>query len=425
MKGYMIQANNISINQPVRNRYTIKRIYDKRRVYDNIINLNKCMPFYKIHLTKENREFSIGIKDAAFVLKEKINEMTGPDFSGFQSKTVEVSNEEILAAYPLQEDLSGLPENMEVRIKQLSSVQVNKSRELLSTSRGLPPGVYEFRAKAGNKVYNLIFYQESRRDNLTVLNEMASLLNSSIPEINAVVENGHAKDYYRLSVTADLLTEEGERLVFEDLDKFRFGVVDFLDMNRLEKAPALSEFEINGLGRKTAGNCFKLDNKLYIMLKATTEEPVYIRIVPDGSRIMEAMEDFLSSYNSMINIVNRHLEANSRNYYAHKLLRELKTIEQIYSDELLACGIAACEDGSLKMDANLAAIAARTGKMAGLFAKSNGFIARLKHKAEAVAVNPMEYIDKTLVTYIDAKKSNLRYPYVTSMYSGLFYNVLC
>lgn len=422
----MIQAvNNIDSNQPVKRRQAVNRRYDRSRVYDNIINLNKSMPFYKIHLTKENRDFSIGIKDAAFALKEKIKEMTDPDFYDFQSKTVEVSNEEILSAYPLEEDLSGLPENIEIRIKQLSSVQINKSRDLLSTSRSLAPGVYEFKAKAGSKEYNLIFYQESRRDNVTVLKEMADLLNSSIPGINAVVENGRARDYYKLSITADLLAEGGGRLVFEDVDNLRFGVVDFLDMNRMEKAPALSEFEINGLSRQTAGNCFKLDNKLYIMLKATTEEPVYIRIVPDGSRIKGAVEDFLSSYNSMISIVNRHLEANSSNYSAYKLLRELKAIGQTYTDELLTCGITVCEDGSLQMDENLAELAARTGRMEGLFAKSNGFIARLKHKAEAVAVNPMEYIDKTLVTYINAKKSNSRYPYVTSMYSGLFYNALC
>jgi len=162
LKGDMIQAiNNISSNQPVKRRQAINRRYDRRRVYDNIINLNKSMPFYKIHLTKENREFSIGIKDAAFALKEKIKEMIDPDFRGFQCRTVDVSNEEILSAYPLEEDLSGLPENIEIRIKQLSSVQINKSRELLSTSRALAPGVYEFMAKAGSKVYNLIFIRKA------------------------------------------------------------------------------------------------------------------------------------------------------------------------------------------------------------------------------------------------------------------------
>lgn len=423
----MIQASNrIITNRPVRNRQAISKKYCSRRVYDNIIDLNRCMPFYKIHLTNENREFSIGIKEAAFALKERIKEMSKPDFSGFQSKTVEVSNEDILTAYPMAEDLSGLPENIEIRIKQLSSAQVNKSRDVLSSSRGLPPGVYEFRARAGSRVYNLIFYQESRKDNLTVLREMADLLNGSVPGINAVVENGHNRDYYRLSITADVLPEEGAgSLVFEDADNPQFGVVDYLDMNRMEKAPVLSDFEINGIRKHTAGNSFKLENKLYIKFKDVTEEPVYIRIVPDGSKIMKAAEDFMSDYNSMINIVKRHLEAGSSNYSAKRLLNELKTLVKIYSEELSVCGIAADQDGSLLLEDDIAEEAARTGRIENLFAKNYGFIAALKRKAEDLALNPMEYIDKTLITYIDEKRSKTRYPYITSMYSGLFCNVLC
>lgn len=427
----MIQAyNNISVSLPVSKeiRYPQKRRLEKIRVYDNVIDLNKRMPFYKLNLTRENRDFPIGIKDAAFKLKEKLYDMAEPEISGFNSKTIEVSDEEVLTAYQLDEELSGLPETMEIRIKQLSSVQVNKGKELLASSRGLAPGVYEFRAIVGKRSYNMIFYQSSRRDNLTTLREMADLLNSSIPGVNATVVEGSAREYYRLEIIADAIDEEGAgRLLFEEPDNPMFGVVDYMGLNRMEKAPALAEFEINGARRQTAVNSFKLENKLFVTLKNKSEEPVYIKIVPDSDRILKSVEDVLSSCNHMVNIVKRQLEAGNNgksNFSANKLLSELKTLEDIYSEELAACGITADEDGSLHMDESIASLAVRTGRMEKFFT-SAGFVAKLILKAEVIASNPMEYIDKTLVTYTDYKKNNYRYPYIPSMYSGLFCNTIC
>ena len=351
--------------------------------------------------------------------------MTDPQISGFQSRTVEVSDEEKLSVQLLDDDASGLPDKMEIKIKQLYSVQINKGRELLYSSKGLAPGVYEFRARMGSKTYNLIFYQESRRNNQTVLKEMADLLNYSIPGIKAAVENGNARDYYRITITADLPDEAGASLmVFEDSENTQFGIVDYLGMNRVERMPLPAEIELDGVTRQAAGNRFKLNDRLLITLKETTDEPVYINLVPDSTKILKSVQAALDTYNSMINTAKKHMEAGS-NFGAGKLIAELKTLADIYSEELSACGIAVTDDGSLILDETVSAFAARIGKMESLFTRNNGFMAKLRQKAEAIAANPMEYIDKTLVTYIDVKKTNYRYPYITSLYSGLFYNTIC
>jgi flagellar capping protein FliD len=428
MEINMIQAYNyLSASLPVkREKYPVSRRNELRRVYDNIINLNKSMPFYKINLTKENQDYSIGVKEAAFNLKVKLTDMTDPQISGFKSKTIAVSDEHVLSANLINQDTEGLPDTIKLQIKSLASVQINKGKELLSTSRGLPPGVYEFKAIAGNETHNLIFYQESRRENQSILTEMADLLNNSIPGINAQVEKGANKDYYRLSIITNMLGENGDKkLVFEDSDIYQDGIVEYFGMNRMEKAPALSEFELNDEKKQTSSNTFNLGNKLHIILKESGEQPVYINIIPDSNRILSSVESVLSSYNKLVNIAKNHIEVSGENYKAKKLITELKSIGQIYSEELASCGITVSLDGTLNMEDSLAVLAAQDGGMESLFSRENGFMARLYEKAENIAINPLEYLDKIIVTYPDLEKKYYSNPYMMSMYSGLFFNTFC
>ena len=110
---------------------------------------------------------------------------------------------------------------------------------------------------------------------------------------------------------------------------------------------------------------------------------------------------------------------------AKKLIAELRGLGQIFSEELGESGITVAADGSLKINEAVAKVAAREGRLQELFLNDYGYMAKLWTKAEAIAANPMEYIDKILVTYTNPDKKNVRYPYITSMYSGLFCNVIC
>jgi len=107
------------------------------------------------------------------------------------------------------------------------------------------------------------------------------------------------------------------------------------------------------------------------------------------------------------------------------LISELKELAKEHIEELTACGVGMSDDGRMYMDEELAAFAALDRRMEKLFCSDDGYFAALMEKAEAIAMDPVEYIDKVLVTYTDYKKANYRFPYITSMYSGIFYNVIC
>ena len=52
-------------------------------------------------------------------------------------------------------------------------------------------------------------------------------------------------------------------------------------------------------------------------------------------------------------------------------------------------------------------------------------LARLSRKMQDIALNPMEYVDKTIVTYPNTSRAGFNTPYNTSVYSGIMFNSYC
>ncbi|HWT73765.1 MAG TPA: hypothetical protein VN258_03460 [Mobilitalea sp.] len=424
VQAYNLMLESIPINRNTK--YPVSKRSDLKKVYADIVNLSKRSPFYKINLTKENQEYTIGVKEAALALKAKITEMSDPEVSGFLSKSVAISDEKTLSARLLNADTDTLPPQIEFDIKSLAEGQVNRGRELLLTSKGLPIGEYNFTARVGDETYTLTYNQETRTENQETLKNMADFLNQSVPGIVASVEKGKTKDYGILKIASDMTGRFGDKIfLFEDEDLHSDGIVDFFGMNRMDKPAGLAQFSLNGIDKQTATNTFNLENTLRITLLQSSDHPVSLKIVSDSQKILSAVDSVLTTYNNLIKLAKDRTLDSQEHYKAAKLIGEMKNLEEAYQDELSACGFTAQEDGTMKLEDSLAVQAAEDGGMESLFNRQNGFIAKLLNKAETIAINPMEYLDKTIVTYPNSEKALFRNPYVTSMYSGLFFNSYC
>lgn len=425
----MIQTYNYMLESyPMKKdtRYPISKRSELKKVYNDIVNLSRRSPLYKINLSKENQAYTIGVKEAALALKSKIIDMADEEKSGFASKAVTVSDESVLSAQLLSDNIEGLPEQIDLKVNSLASVQINRGKELLNTSRGLPPGEYQFIARIGDESFSLTFEQEERQENYDLLKRMADFLNQNLSGINAVVDQGMKKDYSRLTIVSDQSGRFGDkRFSFYDMDSYNADIVDYFGMNRIDRAPGLASFELNGLDKHTATNVFNLENTLRISLNGTSEKPVTIKIVSDSSRILSSVDSVLTAYNGLIRLAKDRTLSSTEHYKASKLISEMKSLENVYQEEMEACGLKVCEDGTLSLEEPLASQAAEDGGMESLFRRENGFITRLLDKAETIAINPMEYLDKTIVAYPNNEKIPYRNPYVTSMYSGLFFNSYC
>ncbi len=407
-------------------RYPVSRRSELKKVYEEIVNLSRRTPFCMIDISRENQDYTFGIKEAALLLKSRIAGMADLNGSDFSGKAVVVSDDNILKASLLQDDTDSLPEVLEFKVNTLANVQINHGRELLDTSRGLPQGEYRFIARVGEEIYPLTYVQEARVENKAALEQIADFLNEHLTMINAVVDKGSSRDYSRLMIVSELSGKFGEkRFYFEDMGTDREGVAEFFGMNRMVTAPNCASFDLNGIPKQTATNTFTLENILRISLNQSSEKPVSVKITPDRERVLASVDSFLSVYNNIIRIAKDWTLDNKEHYRAGKLINEMKNLTNLYSEELKACGMTETEEGMLELEEPAASRAALDGSMEKLFARNDGFIARLEDKASAIAINPLEYLDKIIVTYPDTDKNSFCNPYITSMYSGLFFNSYC
>ncbi len=406
--------------------YPVHKRSELKRIYNNIVDLSRRSPLYKINLSKDNQDYTFGIKETAIELKSKLSRMDDPVASGFESKSIMVSDEHVLSAKLLKEDTEGLPENITFQVTSLASVQINTGKELLLVSKGLPSGEYEFNVKVMDQNYKLNYVHENRVENSEALRKMSEFINMAITGVNATVERGNSPDYGKIVIISEQAGRSGEpAFEFSDSDHYGIGVVEYFGLNRVEKPSGTAEFMINDISRRTSTNTFNLEGKLRITLNGTSEEPVTLQIVPDSEKILSSLEDVLNTYNRLVRIAQNRTQDYTDHFRASKLISEMKGLEKVYSDEIEACGIISDENGYLSIKDSLAVQAAIDGGMESLFKRENGFISRLKDKAEQVAINPMEYLEKTIVTYPNRDTKTFHNPYVTSMYSGLFFSSYC
>ncbi|HWT26578.1 MAG TPA: hypothetical protein VN131_01440 [Mobilitalea sp.] len=398
-----------------------------KKIYSSIININKRSPFYKIDLTKENQEYTIGIKEAALTLKAKLSEMVDTESSSFGTRKVYVDNNHVLTAKLTGEDPDVLPDIITFKINNLAKEQINKGKDLLDTSRGLEKGIYEFRAKVSDNTYDLKFNLTDRMVNKEAIKQFSDFINKSVPGITSFVEPGSHPEYSHIVIKSDATGKFGEiSFSFEDVQFFHEGVVDFFALNRVEQPAANCKFELGGVSKQTVSNSFTLENALQVSLLMESDQPVSLRILPDSDKILEQVNSVLNTFNGLIRLAKTHTEKFPDHHFrALKLINEMKTSEKTYQNELEAVGIKAGEDGTLSLDEALASQAAEDGGMESLFQRENGFIASILDEAETIAINPMDYLDKIIVTYPGKERAAFSNPYMTSMYSGLFFSSYC
>lgn len=406
--------------------YTAKSRGELKKVYDNIISLSKRSPFYKLDFSKENQDYTIGIKENALELRAKLYEMQESEVTGFDDKTVKVSNEDILSAKLLSQETDNLPDTLQIKVNSLAKVQVNRGKGLLNSSFALPSGEYKFSVHVMDESYPFTYVQEQRMSNKDTMYRIADFINEFVPDINAEVETEETRDYGSLVIYSSLTGRFGDKkFSFEDVQNDGEGIVDFFGMNQIESPPSYSSFLLNGVENQTATNTFTLENTLHITLNSNSELPVDVRIVPDSYQILEVVDSIMSTYNNIIELAIGRTKVYKEHYSATKLISEMKILVNTYSEELTPCGIMLKNDGTLYLDHSLAVTAAENGGIEKLFKRENGFIAMLINKSESIAINPIDYLEKTIVFYPNGGSSSFSNPYITSMYSGMLFSSYC
>jgi flagellar hook-associated protein 2 len=395
------------------------------KLCNSIAKLNLRLPLYKVDMSKDNLDYAIAVKEHALALLERLERMSAVESESFQSKAISVSDEKILSAELVGQDIDELTGDLTLRVEALASPQLNRGKVLFHSSHWLEPGTYEFKAVIIDRIYPLVFTVKERMNNRKALQSMAEFLNVSLPDINVTVDTVKP-DHSCIVIMSEFTGRYGERtFFFEDKESYREGVVSLFGLNRIEKAAQNAKFFVNGIRKQTATNAFVLENVLHITLHKISQVPVKLQLVPDSNKFLNMMNETMQVYNGLIALAENRNDESVKDYGALKLIKEFDGFKKIYSDELKMCGIEFMENAMLRYDERAATEAVLDGSMNDLFVKENGFICRLIDKVQVISINPFEYLDKTILIYPNKEKVFYKNPYLISIYSGLIFNSYC
>ncbi|MSS62836.1 hypothetical protein [Velocimicrobium porci] len=395
-----------------------------RRIYNHIIKVNKNAPLYRISMSDDSQLFAIGLKEASMELNNVLSSFIQPDNNPFDAINAHSSNPEIASVSLLNDDTENLPESFTLEIANLAKSQINSSIEVPIKGYRPKSGSYRFIAKIDDEQYEFQFKATPDDDNQKILANLSDLINKADIGLSSFIHEVDSS-HIELHITSNETGDWGEKL-FElrdtDSPANQIGLVEYYGLNNIVQNSSNASFSINGEKKEATNNQLILNRCLKLNLSAPTDEPVKIGYIPDSKKILSSVEQFTDTYNHIIQLAR---EYPSHQGMSRKLIQEIKHSLTPFKNDLESCGIEWNEKNQLTIDKSLARQAIEEGDMQKLFSKASSLVSSLMKKSAYITINPIDYVDKTLITYPNFQKPGINHPYASSIYGGLLFNYYC
>lgn len=409
--------------------YDTHKKSELRSVYNSIVKLNKESPLYLIETSKDTNEFAIGIKEGARELRNTIISLGGVNEDEMLNKKIACSsNENIAAASYIGDsaDTDSVP-TLEIEVRNLASPQVNTGNFLPSNSMELAIGSYSFDIGISDLNYEFQFNIKEGDTNKDLQDRLSRLItNSNIGLEATTIEDADGNSALRLQSNATGL-QNGKDMLFtitDDKTSKTSGAVNYLGINDVTRPAANSDFLLNGQKRSTLSNNFTIEKTYEITLNGLSSaegEAATIGLKNDTESFTENINHLVNGYNDFIKAASEHLTSQSKN---GTLLSEMNRISSYYKNGLDLLGLKSNEEGYMNVDTKQLENAANSVDAKELFSSVKDFANSLFRKSNEVSLNPMQYVNKTVIAYKNPGR-NFASPYVTSAYSGMMFNSYC
>lgn len=418
-----------------------------RNIYNNIVKISKSSPLYKVDVSAGVQKYAIDLKENARSLRNDIDNLVydklSPNHAKYSSDneeavsvetlpqndkdqvTSDVRDGESLFGSAMSEAASGLGSDgvYSIEVNHLATPQVNTGYYLRDDTLELSRGEHTFEVAIDDSVYEFQFKVNDEDTNKSVIEKLSRLVNRS--------GIGLSSNIMRLGNTSAL--EISSRATGASItgDIFRItnssanptdDVVDKLGIDRITARPTDAQFTLNGMAKTSATNRFTINKSIEVTLNRTTQEGEAVNITKrdDLDAILDAVKQLVDGYNRIIDLSNNKQDNTDD---ASHLNYELKRTANAYKNDLESIGLTMNEDGSLKMDDALFLQTANEDTIERSIDKLNDFKNSLSMKTLDISINPMKYVNKTMISYPHPIKTmNFANPYVTSIYTGMMYN---
>lgn len=410
--------------------YDTHKKSELRSIYNSIVKLNKEAPLYILDTSKQSREFAVGLKENARQLRNTIASLGGlSEDEMFNKKAAYSSNENMVSANFIGEmPADGEVPSFTMEVTSLASNQVNLG-EFLSPNEKLPlpADAYSFDITINDLSYEFQYNIHEGETNKELQERLSRLITNADIGINAdIFQDGRGNTSLRLTSTATGIPDDKE-LIFQVSDNKtskRAGSVAYLGLDFVSRKPANAEFLLNGEPCTAYSNHFTVDKKFELTLNgisSTEGEAAQIGLKTDLESLTENVGNLISGYNTFMKSASEYMESHPR---SKRLLNEMNHMALHYQNDMAELGLSFGEDGHLTLDESTFRRTLSNDENRSSLSTIREFANSLVHKTRQISLNPMEYVERTIVAYKNPGH-NFVSPYTSSSYSGMMFNGYC
>lgn len=406
-------------------RYDTHKKGELRDLYSKIIKKTNNSPLYKVKMNSAQQENVITMKDTAISLGSILSNLDPADeYSAFSYKKAYSQNPEYAEVDIITEDESKLPDAFYLKVNNLAAKQINRSRDMKEEDTGIHGDDYSFAIDVDNTTYNFKVNVASHSTNGEIFHEISNCINRAHIGLNSYVtspKEGMANLTIESNRTGCVDNDDIFRIYDTNMSGGRTGIMEYYRLDNVRQHPKNASFTINGSETESMSNEFKLNRSLKVSLHSPSEEEFLIGYTNNDEKITEQLEKLRDSYNILIDLSN----GEDKDALSQKLTKELGNLARLYNNSLESSGISFDEEGHMKIDSFLAMQSCSTGDLQELFSDDSPFVRNFRKKLSSITLDPLEYIQKKLVTYPNTSKPAIANPYQISIYSGLLFNYYC
>lgn len=410
--------------------YDTHKKSELRGVYNSIVKINKESPLYIFDNTQASREYAVGLKENARSLHNTIASIGGmEDEDILNKKTASSSDPSLVTAKFVGEYNANSPvPEFEMEVKSLALSQVNVGKLLTDDEPvGMPADTYSFDVSINDLKYEFQFNIKETDTNREVEERLARLINNSNIGLSAQVISKPEENlsYLKLESLATG-TKNGSGIQFEISDESTSktsGAVDYLGIDYVARMGADAEFRINGEDRTASSNTFTVGKLYEVHLENISENgsTAKVGLMTDVESMTENLNTLIGGYNDFVKAAAEYADSHP---ISNRLVNEMSAITRTYAEGLTGAGVNINLDGTLELDEDAFSQSVNDGTAADAVSSIKNFTQSLLRKSNQVSLNPMNYVNKTIVAYKNPGKS-FSSPYTSSAYSGMLFNSYC
>ncbi len=409
-------------------RYDTHKKSELRSVYNSIVKLNKESPWYLPTTSKDTQRYAVDIKENARSLHNTLAQLGGLEEDGlFSKKSAYSSDEDIASASFIGTNTPGsVTPEFTLEVRSLASSQENMGLFLNDAKVGLKPDTYSFDVAINDMNYEFQFSIGEGETNRDVQERLVRLINNAAVGIKASLTEADSKTSLRMESEATGMPF-GKSQIFAISDNHTskaVGAVDYFGLNYTSREASDAHFLINGEERSASSNRFTVGKLFEVELKGVSpeDEPVRIGLKTDIESLTDNITHLIGSYNDFVTAASAYLDSQSK---SRQLVHEMQGIVSLYQSPMESMGVQPAEDGTLSIDADmLRRTALQSDNAAETFGYLKDFSRSLLRKSNQISLNPMNYVEKTVVAYKNPGH-NFVSPYATSPYTGMMFNGYC